>query len=150
MTKGQKIAIGCGGVGCLGLIVAVVVCVGLYFYYSQLPTRNSNTPRSTSANTNRSSNSSRNSNSGSSTAATSMSDDDKHKLFQAASMTQDADLVTRVGKKIGLENDDNTPGDNYAEFVKDHVIWAFKNGDFINSVNTPEKARAYVDAHIDE
>src|SRR6266496_3827706 len=137
MTKNQKIALGCGGVGCLGLIVVVVVCAGLFLYYQRRPALNNT-------------NSSYTSNSNSSTASTSMSDDDKHKLFQAASMTQDADLVSRVGKKIGLVNDDNSPGDDYARFVKDHIIWAFKNGDFINSVNTPEKARAYVDAHIDD
>ncbi|SRR6266496_1038250 len=149
MTKNQKIALGCGGVGCLGLIVVVVVCAGLFLYYQRRPALN-NTNSSYTSNTNRRSNTNKTSNSNSSTASTSMSDDDKHKLFQAASMTQDADLVSRVGKKIGLVNDDNSPGDDYAGFVKDHIIWAFKNGDFINSVNTPEKARAYVDAHIDD
>jgi hypothetical protein len=154
MTKNQKIALGCGGLGCFGLIVVVVVCAGFYIYTLQKgPAFSSNRPGSYSSNINRSSNSNSNinSNSNSSTASTtSMSDDDKHKLFQAASMTQDAEVVNRVGKRVGLLNDDDSPSDEYAGFVKDHILWAFKNGDFIKSVSTPETAKAYVEAHISD
>ena len=38
----------------------------------------------------------------------------------------------------------------YEQFVKDHFAWAMKNLDFIQSINTPEKARAYVEEHIDD
>ncbi len=38
----------------------------------------------------------------------------------------------------------------YEQFIKEHFAWAMKNLEFIQSVNTPEKARAYVDAHIDD
>jgi hypothetical protein len=34
--------------------------------------------------------------------------------------------------------------------VKDHVVWIFKNTDWITEYNTPEKARAYVDEHIND
>ncbi len=54
-----------------------------------------------------------------------MSDDDKHKLYQAAAMTGDAELVRRVSVKIGLMDDDYTPGDNYQEFLTEHVSWVF-------------------------
>jgi hypothetical protein len=152
MTKNQKIALGCGGLGCLGLIVVVVVGIGLYFYFQRSSfAYNANRSSNYNVNTNRNSNSTSSSNSNSpSVASTSMSDDDQHKLFQAASMTQDTELMHRVWKKLGLWNDDGTATDGYAEFVKDHIVWAFKSGDFIQSVNTPEKARAYVDAHIDD
>ena len=152
MTKNQKIALGCGGLGCLGLIVVVVLCVAIYFYTQRSSFAfNGNRSSNYNFNTNRNSNSNRSSNGGSSsTASTSMSDDDKHKLFQAASMTQDTDVIHRVWKKVGLMNDDDTPSDAYGSFAKDHIIWAFKSGDFIQSVNTPEKARAYVDSHIDD
>jgi hypothetical protein len=152
MTKNQKIALGCGGLGCLGLIVVVVIGIGLYFYFQRQGfADNANRSLNYNANSNRNSNSNGDSNSNSSgSASSSLSDDDKHKLFQAASMTQDTELMHRVWKKLGLWNEDDTPADAYGAFVKDHILWAFKSGDFIQSVNTPEKARAYVDAHIDD
>jgi len=38
----------------------------------------------------------------------------------------------------------------WAEFVKDHIVWIFKNTDWITEYNTPEKTRAYVDEHIND
>ena len=170
MTKNQKIALGCGGAGCLGLIVVAIAGAAFYFLLYSRPavrsvSRNynvninlndnssnvndsSNSNEST-ANVNASSNSS-NSKSGSSASASSMSDDDKHKLFQAASMTGDGELVRRVLVKIGLMNEDFTPGDNYSRFMGEHITWGARNYDFIQTVNTPEKARAYVNAHFPE
>ncbi len=152
MTKNQKIALGCGGLGCLGLIVLVVIGIGLYFYFQRSSfAYNVNRSLNYNANTNRNSNSNADSNSNSPGAPnSSMSDDDRHKLFQAASVTQDTEVMHRVWKKLGLWNEDDTPADAYGVFVKDHILWAFKSGDFIQSVNTSEKARAYVDAHIDD
>ena len=76
-----------------------------------------------------------------------MSDDDKHKLFQAAGATQDSELVLKVLKKIGFASG---VGSEYEQFVRDHFTWAVKNVEFISSVSTPEKARAYVEAHLDD
>ena len=56
-------------------------------------------------------------------------------------------LILRVLTKIGFPNGQ---GAGYAEFVKEHFDWAMKNLEFMQSVNTAEKARAYVDAHIDD
>jgi hypothetical protein len=77
-----------------------------------------------------------------------MSDDDKHKLYQAANMTGDTELIRRVSVKLGLMNDDFSPGDEYAGFLKDHITWAFQNTDFIQSLNSKEKAVAYVNEHF--
>ena len=77
-----------------------------------------------------------------------MSNDDRHKLFQAAGITKDSELIQKVLKKIGLMNDSGVPTDEYGPFVKDHISWAVNNVSFINSVNTPESGRAYVDAHL--
>ena len=80
-----------------------------------------------------------------------MSDDDKHKLYQAASMTGEGELLRRVCVKLGLTNDDFTPaGDNYEKFVAEHVGWVMRNTGFIQSINSPEKARAYVNEHFPE
>jgi hypothetical protein len=79
-----------------------------------------------------------------------MSDDDKHKLFQAASMTGDAELLRRVTVKLGLVNEDYTPSEGYQKFLGEHVGWGARNYEFISSLNTPAKARAYVNEHFPE
>lgn len=156
MNRNQKIALGCGGGGCLGIILLVVVGVVLVVsgvvpapgLYS--PNRNSNYNYNYNSNTNRNSNFNSNLNSNnanSSTDSSSMADSDRHKLYQAAGMTKDTALMTRVIRKLGLG--DGT-GDAHQKFIKEHFAWAMKNLEFIQSVNTPEKAKAYVDAHIDD
>jgi predicted metalloprotease len=157
MTRNTKIALGCGGAGCLGLILLVIVCVvlvvtgvvrapGLY-NANRNDNYNSNSNSNDNSNSNSNTNDNLNTNSDSSSSSSSMSEDDKHKLFQAAGLTKDNPLILRVLKKIGFPNG---TGEGYSEFVKDHFSWAMKNLEFIQSVNTPEKARAYVDEHIDD
>lgn len=156
MTKNQKIAAGCGALGCLGLIVLALAGGALaYWRYSTQKryevyeeNRNSNYNFNTNANSNEN-RESRNSSS-SSSSSSSLSDDDKHKLFQAAGMTHDTEFLQKVLKKIGLFKADGTPSDDYAQFVKDHITWGINNVSFIQSINTPEKARAYVDEHLPE
>ena len=148
MDRNQKIAIGCGGAGCLGLIVLVVNAVVLVSTgYITLPGSSSN--RNENFNTNTNSNLNGNSNSNSSSSS-SLSDDDKHKLFQAAGMTRNNELIQKVLRKFGFLTATNTVSDDYAPFVKGHLDWAKQNYRFIQSVNTAEKARAYVDEHIDD
>jgi hypothetical protein len=154
MNRNQKIAIGCGGAGCLGLIAIVVVCVVLFSTgYITKPgsssNRNDNFNANTNSNSNSTSNLNENSNSNSSSSS-SLSDDDKHKLFQAAGMTRDNELIQKVLRKLGFLTADNNVSDDYAPFVKGHMEWATKNYRFIQSVNSVEKARAYVDEHIND
>ena len=159
MNKNQKIALGCGGAGCFGLIFLVIVGVVVYFVWVRPAAlaRSYNFNVSTNRNTNSDSNSTSASNDNSnfnsdgtskSTSANSMSDDDKHRLYQAANMTGDTELIRRVSVKLGLMNDDFSPGDEYAGFLKDHITWAFQNADFIQSLNSNEKAVAYVNEHF--
>src|SRR5215207_8075667 len=129
MNRNQKIALGCGGAGCLGLIVvAIAGCLIYFFAYRSTPGRSYNYNVSTNRNSNLNYNSdttnsnandnSSNSNStSSSSSASSMSEDDKHKLYQAAGMTGDAELIRRVSIKIGLMDEDYTPGENYQSFI---------------------------------
>lgn len=154
MNRNQKIALGCGGAGCLGLIV-VVVAVGLIYYFSQRRSSMiSDYPTADNVNSNRNSNSNLNSNSNSddfsSDVPTSMNEDEQHKLFHAASATRDGAVMNRVWRKLGLTDADGTPNDKYAEFTKDHIAWLFRNADFLQEIDNEQKARAYVDAHIDE
>ena len=149
MTRNQKIALGCGGAGCLGLIV-VVIAAGLIYFFSAR--RSFSTNRNFNYNvstTNRNSNLNDNDNANSSSTSTSSSSaDDKHKLYQAAMMTGDTELLRRVEVKLGLVNDDYTHGDDYEKFVDEHVGWAIRNTGFIQSLNSPEKARAYVNENF--
>ena len=166
MNRNQKIALGCGGAGCLGLIVVTVAGVLIYYFaYRSTPYgRDYNYNVSTNRNTNTNDNSDSTTNSNSivngndntsnsnspSTSDSSISDDDKHKLYQAAGMTGDPEVIRRVSVKIGLMDDDYTPGGNYQSFVQEHVSWALRNGDFIQTINTAEKARAYINANLPE
>jgi len=161
MTRNTKLALGCGGGGCLGLILLVIVGVvlvvtgivpapGLYnpdrnSNYNYNSNRNSNY----NANINSNTNDNLNSNSDSSSSSSTMSEDDKHKLLQAAGMTGDNETMPRVLRKLGFITDAGV-SDDYAQFIKDHAEWAQRNFSFINSMRRPEAARAYVNAHIDD
>ena len=168
MNRNQKIALGCGGAGCLGLIV-VAIAGGLIYYlvnrapvrsrdynYNVSTNRNTNTNDNSDFTTNRNDNDNDNDNTNSSnsnsssTSSSSLSNDDKHKLYQAASMTGEAEVVRRVSVKLGLVEDDFTPKGEYQDFVAGHVSWVIRNTDFIQSINTPAKARAYVNDHFPE
>jgi hypothetical protein len=156
MTRNQKIALGCGGAGCLGLIVVGVAGV-LIYYFALRPSSgyyasyNDNYNRSNlNLNDNENTNGNENTSSSSSSSADdSMTEDDKHKLFQAAAMTGDTELQRRVWVKIGIVEADYTPGQKYEEFVSSHVAWAARNFRWMTEMNSEEKARAYVNEHLD-
>ena len=152
MNRNQKIALGCGGAGCLGLIV-VVVAASVFYFLSRRSTSLDVSDRSDNINSSRNSNSNSSADDSSSAAietTTSMGEDDQHKLFHAASATRDSATMQRVWRKLGLTDADGTPNDKYTEFTKDHIAWLFRNSDFLQEINTEQKARAYVDAHIDD
>jgi len=107
---------------------------------------NRNSNYNSNRNSDLNSNTNLNLNSDSSSSST-MSNDDKHKLFQAAGATKDNQLILKALDKIGFPNG---TGEGYPEFVKEHFPWAIKNAGFMQTVNTPEKARAYVEAHLDD
>ncbi len=155
MTRNAKIALGCGGAGCLGLIVVVVaVAVMIVTGVIKAPgiySPNSNSNYNYNRNSNFNANANENSNANdSSDSSSSLADDDKHKLFQAAAASQDQALMRRVWLKLGLMKSNGALSDDYADFTKAHIAWIFRNTDFIQTVNTPEKGRAYVDEHIDD
>ena len=163
MNRNQKIALGCGGAGCLGLIVVAIVACAVYFLVYRSPRAsvrnynfNVNTNRNSNSNDNSDLTSNRNDNvndndnaSNANSSSSSLSDDDKHKLYYAAGVTGDAELIRRVSVKIGIMDEDFTPGANYYEFIRDSGPWAMRNSEFVLSINTPEKARAYLNEHLD-
>jgi|SRR6266850_5134144 len=153
MNRNAKIAIGCGGAGCLGLILIVIIFAvlvvtgvirapGLYSY-------NSNSNYNYNRNSNFNSNTNLNSNSNSSSSSSTMSDDDKHKLLQAAGRANDSELLQKALRKMGFVTGTGV-SDDYAQFLKDHAAWGLRNTEFVRSVNTPAAARAYVNEHIND
>lgn len=159
MTRNQKIALGCGGAGCLGLIVVGIACILIYFFayraspyrdynFNTSTNRNSNSNDNSDITTNRNDNDNSSDTNSSSSSTSSLSDDDKHKLYHAAFVTGDDALIRRVSVKLGLMNDDYTPGEEMAQFLASHAVWTFNNRDFIQTINTAEKARAYVDENF--
>ena len=161
MNRNQKIALGCGGGGCL-VIALIVVVVGVliaagyvaapgitsYTDTNSNSDSNSNSSRNSNFNSsNRNLNSNSTSNSNQSSSASEMTEDAKHRLYQAAGATKETDLMVRMLRKIGLG--DGT-GADHQEFIKAHIPWAMRNIQFVQSINTPEKARAYFDEHIDD
>ena len=158
MTKNLKIALGCGGAGCLGLILLVIVgavlivtgvvrAPGLYD-----PNRNSNININVNSNSNSNTNTNTNDNlnSNSNSSSSSMSDDAKHRLLLAASLANDTEMMQKVIRKLGFITDAGRVSDDYPQFIKDHAAWAIRNQEFVRSVNSPELARAYVNEHIDD
>lgn len=154
MTRNQKIALGCGGAGCLGVILLVVVCAVLIVtgvikapgIYSP-GNSNSNYNYNSNSNYNSNDNANTNDNTNSSTGS-SMSDDDRHRLFQAAAATQDHELTRRVWRRLGLLEANGSPSDEYQAFMKEHIGWVFRNASWVQTISDPEKARAYVDEHM--
>ena len=155
MDRNVKIALGCGGAGCLGLIVVMVAGIAIYYFSARTTSTNRNA--NISSNQNRTANSNANndndndsSSSNSSSSLSSMSEDDQHRLFHAASVTRDTELIRRVSRKLGLVNSDNSPNEKNVDFATAHVSWVFRNSDFIQEIDTPAKGRAYVDRHIND
>jgi hypothetical protein len=157
MTRNQKIALGCGGAGCLGLIVVVVAGCLIWFFYARSTrdrydryaninsNRNLNLNSNENENTDDSADSSSNS---SSSSSASFTDDEKHRLFHAASMTGDYELQRRVWTKLGILEDDYSTGDKFQEFGVAHGAWILRNYRWVAEIDTPEKGRAYVDEHF--
>jgi hypothetical protein len=145
MTRNQWIGAGCGGAGCLGLIVVLLAGAFVYWSYRQAPG-----PQHDNYNSSRSSDDNSNTTNSEPGSSSSLSEDNRHKLFQAASTTHDNELMKKVNKKLGLLDADGTPNKKYAEFVKDQIVWIFRNTDWVTEYNTPEKARTYVDEHIND
>lgn len=151
MTKNQKILLGCGGGGCLGLILLVIVCgvliVAGVISAPGIYSANSNYNYNYNGNSNYNSNANNSNSNSDSSSSSSMTEDEKHKLYQAAGMTKDNTLMLRAIRKVGLG--DGTGSDHQA-FIKEHFTWAMKNIAFVQSMNSPDAARAYVEAHIDD
>ena len=84
----------------------------------------------------------------------SLSQEEKHRLYTAALAASDAPLDTAlfkdVCKKIGIFDTDGKPNGSYMAFVQEHVQWGMKTetNQFRSEINTKERAQEYVLKHL--
>lgn len=76
-------------------------------------------------------------------AVANMSEDDKHKLFQAVGITQEPALIIEASQKMGLADSSGNPTPAMEPFLKAHYEWATKNVDFVKEHMTKETAKEY-------
>ena len=153
MTRNQKIALGCGGAGCLGLIVVGIACVLIFWFGWRNAGRfdsyaNYNTNSNDNFNLNSNDNTNDDSTNSSSSSSSTYSDDEKHRLFHAASVTADFELQRRVWTKIGILEEDFSTGDKFTDFGVEHGTWIVQNYRWVADMDTPEKGRAYLNEHL--
>ena len=100
------------------------------------------------SNDNDNANSSSSNSSSSSSSSGSYSNDEKHKLFHAASMTADYELQRRVWTKIGILEDDYSTGEKFTDFGVEHGTWIVQNYRWVADMDTPEEGRAYITEYL--
>jgi hypothetical protein len=149
----------------LPLIIAIAAVlligggIGAYF----LMRDNSSTSSKVDSNNNNSTNSTRNtsvtttlptatprttpSTTTTTTTDSSLSEDEKYRIFFAAAKTGDPALQTEIAKKIGIIDSSGAPTDYYQVFIKGAAAWATRDVAWVQQHNTPETAKAWVDAH---
>lgn len=76
-----------------------------------------------------------------------LTNDAKHRLFQAVERTGDNALILEVTMKLGLIDSMGQPSPGFQSFVKEHWDWALSNSEFIKEMMTPEKGKEYVMSH---
>jgi hypothetical protein len=87
-------------------------------------------------------------------SASSLSQEEKHRLYSAALGASDVPLDTAlfkdVCKKIGIFNADGNPNESYMAFVQEHVQWGMRveNNQFRSEINTKQRAQEYVLKHL--
>jgi hypothetical protein len=81
-------------------------------------------------------------------SVSSLSTDDRHKLFQAAGAMGDDALRIEVSKKLGLLDANGQPTAAFEPFTNEHLGWAMKNIEFIKEHMPPDKAKEYVNKHM--
>jgi hypothetical protein len=147
----------------LSILLMVLIVGAFAFRRSQGSTRididiTSNSNDNSNYNWNRADNSNPASNSNSSSTASdltdesddaaSMSETDKYRLFYAAAKSGDTDLQQRAAKKVGIVDSNGMPSSTYQSFTKGMINWAFTDSAWVQTMDTPAKARAYAEARL--
>ena len=84
----------------------------------------------------------------------SLTDDEKHRLYAAALATSDSpldtDLFKQVCQRIEIFDANNSPNDQYLKFVAQHIDWSMKSAtnEFRREIDSKDKARDYISKHL--
>lgn len=149
----------------LSILLMVMVIGAFAFRRSQGSTwddiaiaSNSNSNSNSNYNSNTSDNDNLASNSNSSSTASNsadesdvsadMSETDKYRLFYAAAKSGDTSLQQRAAKKVGIVDSGGMPSSTYESFTKGMINWAFTDSAWVQTMDTPAKARAYAEARL--
>jgi hypothetical protein len=77
-----------------------------------------------------------------------VADDDANLLFYASGVVGDPAVVRRAWQQLGLADATGTPTPRMTDFIRAHQEWVRTKASVAQTVATPPKARAYLDAHL--
>lgn len=117
---------------------------------------NDNSNYDWNVNSNRSDNSASNSNSNSTSSdstdesadSNNMSETEKYRLFYAAAKSGDTDLQQRAARKVGIVDANGVPTSTYQSFTKGMINWAFTDSEWVQTMDSAQKARAYAEQRL--
>lgn len=81
------------------------------------------------------------------TTSSTSSEDEKYRLFYAATKVGDQQLQKEIARKIGIIDTSGSPTPYYQTFVKGAGEWGVRDSAWVQTHNTPEAARAWVNTH---
>lgn len=77
-----------------------------------------------------------------------IANDDANLLYFAAAAAGDPALMRRAWLQLKLVDSAGTPTPLMAEFIRAHQEWQTQRGQLAYGLMTPDKARAYLEAHL--
>lgn len=77
-----------------------------------------------------------------------VADDSANLLFYAGALVGDPAVQRKVWQRLQLADAAGTPTPRMTEFIRAHQEWVKTRASVAESVATPDKARAYLDAHL--
>lgn len=77
-----------------------------------------------------------------------IADDASNMLFFAGALAGDPALLRRAWQQLQLADAAGSPTPRMTEFIRAHQEWVKVKGNLAQSINTPAKARAYLDANL--
>lgn len=78
-----------------------------------------------------------------------VADDAANLLFYAGALIGDPTIQRRVWRQLGLADASGTPTPRMTEFIRANQEWVKVKAAVAQTVATPAKARAYLDAHLE-
>jgi TonB family protein len=136
-----------GGAAVLIVLIGGVGLAGLLYYFSTSRSStdyNYNSPSNLSQSNSSLSNTNVSPNN--STLTAEMTEDEKYRLFYAASKVNESALTMKVSKRIGIIDESNKPTEYYKTFTAGMFKWAMRDADFVKRIDTKQKAIDYINS----